>query len=152
MKTIISSLAILVLAFTVSARTVTHSKDSVQKLARDLAAAYEDKKLGSLDAKKPYRGTFKIVIEHSLAGDEEPGRFVTRTFSSMKKAERWLRSRTTQGLPNRQSRKFKACGTSVCSYDFEGGILHNQLYLKKFTFGKSGGKYYIKTIYLLDGD
>ncbi len=152
MKTLISLLAILVLAFALSAKTFGQNKDSVQKLAKELAAAYEGKRLGSLDAKKPYRGSFKIVIEHSLAGDDEPGRFVTRTFSSMKKAEQWLRSRSHDGLPNRQSRPFKRCGTSVCSFDFDGGILHNQLYLKKFTFAKSGGKNYIKTVYLLDGD
>ena len=148
------ALTILVLAFVLpaSAKVTSTNKDTVQRLANELAKAFEAKDLGSLDAKKPYVGQVKIVIEHSLAGDDDKGRFVTRTFKTLKKAEQWLRSRATQDGPARETRKLQRCSNGVCRYNFSGGILHNHLYLKKFTYGSSGGRYYLKMIYLLDGD
>jgi hypothetical protein len=44
------------------------------------------------------------------------------------------------------------CAKGVCTYNFDGGILHNNLYLKKITYGMRGGCPYLKSIYLLDGD
>ena len=148
------TLTVLLLAFVMSASASVPAakKDTIQQLAKTLAKAYEAKSLGSLDAKKPYIGQVKIVIEHSLADDNDKGRFVSRTFKTLKKAEQWLRSRATDGMPARESRKLERCRSGICSYDFGGGILHNHLYLKKFTYGFSSGRYYLKTIYLLDGD
>jgi hypothetical protein len=34
----------------------------------------------------------------------------------------------------------------------DGGINHNNLYLKRITYGVSNGCPYLKTIYILDGD
>jgi hypothetical protein len=46
----------------------------------------------------------------------------------------------------------KRCRRGLCTYDFDGGILHNSLYLPMVAFGLRGGLPYVKTLYLLDGD
>jgi hypothetical protein len=55
-------------------------------------------------------------------------------------------------MPGRESRPLVRCAKGVCTYNFDGGILHNHLYLKKISYGTRSGCPYIKTIYLLDGD
>src|SRR5262249_17387052 len=106
-----------------------------------------------LDAARPYLGSVKIIIEHSLMEDDAKGRFVVRNFKSLAKADQWLKSReTSDGFPARETRPLKRCQRGVCSFDFDGGINHNHLYLKKIAYGYSKGHPYIKTIYLLDGD
>jgi Barrel-sandwich domain of CusB or HlyD membrane-fusion len=127
-------------------------KQSIGDLVKAIAKAYETKTLGTLDAQKPYSGRVRIVIEHSLAGDNDKGRFVIRSFASLAKAEAWLKSREHAEMPGRATKPFVRCAKGVCTYNFDGGIVHNTLYLKKITYGSRSGCPYIKTIYLLDGD
>jgi hypothetical protein len=127
-------------------------KQSIEDLAKAVAEAYETKTLGTLDTQKPYSGRVRIVIEHSLADDNDKGRFVIRSVVSLAKAEAWLKSREHEEMPGRRSMPFQKCSKGVCTYNFEGGILHNTLYLKKITYGIRNGCPYLKTIYLLDGD
>ena len=127
-------------------------KQPIEDLVKSVAEACEGRTLGTLDAQKPYVGKVKIVIEHSLADDNAKDRFVIKWFTSLAKAESWLKSREHEELPRRQSRPLVRCSKGVCTYNFEGGILHNSLYLKKITYGLRAGCPYIKTIYLLDGD
>ena len=108
--------------------------------------------MGSLDADRPYVGRFTIRIEHSLADDDDPQRFEVRRFSSFARAERWFKSREIEELPGRNTRPLVKCVKGVCSYNSEGGLLHNNLYLTKITYGIRNGCPYIKTIYILDGD
>jgi len=108
--------------------------------------------MGSLDADRPYVGRFTIRIEHSLADDDDPQRFEVRRFSSFARAERWFKSREIEGMPGRHTRPVIKCAKGVCRYNSEGGILHNNLYLTKITYGIRNGCPYIKTIYILDGD
>jgi hypothetical protein len=108
--------------------------------------------MSGLDAQKPYLGTVRIVIENSLGEPNDKGRFVIRRFGSLAKAEAWLKSREHDEMPARESRPLQRCAKGVCTYNFDGGILHNHLYLKKITYGTRAGCPYIKTIYLLDGD
>lgn len=75
-----------------------------------------------------------------------------RRFASLARAEAWLKSREHEDLPARSVKPFQKCAKGVCTFDFNGGILHNNLYLKKITYGVRNGCPYIKTIYLLDGD
>jgi hypothetical protein len=128
------------------------AKQPPQDLAKSIAEAYVGKTMGSLDAQKPYVGKVRIVIEHSLAEDDAKDRFVIKWFPSLAKAESWLKSREHEEMPGRESRPLVGCAKGACTYNFDGGILHNHLYLKKITYGVRTGCPYIKTIYLLDGD
>lgn len=127
-------------------------KQSIQELAKQTAEAYEGKTLSSLDAQKPYPGRVRIVIENSLGEPDDKGRFAIKSFTSLAKAEAWLKRREHDGMPGRESRPLVRCAKGVCTYNFDGGILHNHLYLKKISYGTRSGCPYIKTIYLLDGD
>jgi hypothetical protein len=127
-------------------------KQPISDLAKSLAGAFEGKTLSSLDAQKPYAGKVRMVIEHSLADDNAKDRFVIRSFTSLAKLESWLKSREHEDQPGRNSRPLERCAKGVCTYSLDGGILHNNLYLKKITYGLRAGCPYVKTIYLLDGD
>jgi hypothetical protein len=127
-------------------------KQPIEDLVKAVAAAYEGKTMGSLDAQKPYVGKVRIVIENSLAEDNAKDRFVIKWFRSLAQVEHWLKSREHEELPARESRHLVRCAKGVCTYNFDGGILHNHLYLKKITYGSRTGCPYLKTIYLLDGD
>jgi hypothetical protein len=127
-------------------------KQPVEDLVKAVAEGYETKTMRSLDAQKPYVGRVRIVIENSLAEDNAKDRFVIRSFTSFARAERWLKSREHDEMPGRDTKPLVRCAKDVCTYNFDGGIVHNTLYLKKITYGSRGGCPYIKTIYLLDGD
>ena len=127
-------------------------KQSIEDLVKAVAESYEAKTLGSLDTQKPYVGKVRIVIEHSLAEDSAKDRFVIKWFTSLARAERWLKSREHEEMPGRGARPLVRCAKGVCTYNFDGGILHNHLYLKRITYGLRAGCPYLKTIYLLDGD
>lgn len=127
-------------------------KQPIEDLVKAVTEAYEAKTLGILDARKPYVGKVRIVIEHSDADDDDKDRFEIRRFTSLARVERWLKSRETEGRPHRNIRTEVRCAKGVCEYSLEGGINHNNVYLKKITYGFRGGCPYLKTIYLLDGD
>lgn len=125
------------------------SNSTIEQLVKALAEAYEAKELGRLDAGRPYFGTVRVVIAHSIVEDSDE----RRTFRTLAKAEQWLKSHeVSDGLPARGIRPLLQCKKGVCDYDFDGGILHNHLYLQQITYGFRRGRPYIKTIYLLDGD
>jgi hypothetical protein len=152
-KTLVTAVAVILfsLSLPVQAESLC-KKQTIEDLVKAVAEAYEAKTLGSLDAQKPYVGKVRIVIEHSLAEDNAKDRFVIKWFTSLDRAERWLKSREREELPGRETKPLVRCTKGVCTYNFDGGILHNHLYLKKITYGARGGCPYIKTIYLLDGD
>ena len=128
------------------------NKQPVEDLVKAVAEGFETKTMRSLDAQKPYVGRVRIVIEHSLADDNAKDRFVIRSFSSLARAEHWLKSREHDEMPGRDTKPLVRCAKGVCTYNFDGGIVHNTLYLKKITYGTRGRCPYLKTIYLLDGD
>ena len=127
-------------------------RQPVEDLVKAVAEGFETRTMRTLDAQKPYVGRVRIVIEHSLAPDDDKDRFVIRSFTSLARAERWLKSREHEEMPGRDTKPLARCAKGVCTYNFDGGIVHNTLYLKKITYGSRGGCPYIKTIYLLDGD
>jgi hypothetical protein len=142
-------LAIVVIA---GGATAQCKKQPIDALAKAVSEGFEAKTLSSLDSQKPYAGRIRIVIEHSLASDNDKDRFVVRSFLSLAKAEAWLKSREHDEMPGRQSKPFQKCSKGVCTFNFDGGIVHNTLYLKKIAYGIRNGCPYLKTIYLLDGD
>lgn len=152
-KSLLSSLALILFSLALPVQAQSPCKQQpVSDFAKQIAEAYQAKTLSGLDAQKPYLGAVRIVIENSLGEPDDKGRFVTKTFKSLAKAEAWLKSREHDELPGRESRPLKRCAKGVCTFDFEGGILHNHLYLQKISYGLRAGCPYIKTIYLLDGD
>jgi len=132
-----------------------HSKpvckqQTIEDLVKAVGEAYSAKDLGRLDAGHPYLRKVRIVIRHSLGeGDDE---YEIKQVRSLKQGEQWLRSREMDGVPGRDSRTLLQCKKGVCTYDFEGGIVHRVLFLQRITYGYRKGCPYIKTIYLLDGD
>ena len=147
----VGTLMFTILSLPVHAQSLS-GKQTVEQLAQALGEAYTAKALGKLDAERPYRGKVKIVIEHSLAGDTAKDRFEVKEFQTLEQAERWLKSRETEELPARATKPLLQCKRGLCTYNFDGGILHNQLYLSKISYGFRTGRPYIKTIFLLDGD
>ena len=144
---------IALLASTISVAAKPKCKrQSVETLVKVFAESFTNKTMGTLDARRPYVGRFTIRIEHSLADDNDPKRFEVRRFSSFARAEQWLKSREIEGRPGRNTRPLLKCAKGVCSYNSEGGLLHNNLYLTKITYGIRNGCPYIRTIYILDGD
>jgi hypothetical protein len=154
MKRLAITVALTLLIISLSAPTQSSSKkETIEQLVKALSDAYTSRALGRLDAGRPFVGKVKIVIEHSLAPDDAKDRFEIKMFKTLEKAEQWLRSRERdEQFPSRQNRPLMQCKKGICTYDFNGGILHNQLYLQKITYGYKNGSPYIKTIYLLDGD
>lgn len=130
-----------------------YSSSPVEQLMKALDEAYSTSRLARLDARRPYLGRVRIVIEHSLAADGAKDQYETKTFRTLAQADRWLKSReNSDGLPARETRPLYECGNGSCEFDLNGGILHNHLYLTKVTYVIRRGRPYIKTIYLLDGD
>jgi hypothetical protein len=146
------SLILVIISFPVHAKSPT-KQETIEQLVKELAEAYTAKDLGQLDAEHPYFGQVKIVIEHSLAEDTAPNRFEVKRFKTLAQGEQWLRGREREeGAPFRQTRPLLQCRKALCDYDFDGGILHNQLYLRRISYGYRNGRPYIKTLFLLDGD
>lgn len=129
------------------------SNSTIEQLVKSLAEAYTSKTLGKLDAETPYLRKIRIVIEHSLAEEGAKDSVEVKEFRTLAQAERWLRSREiSEGVPARGGMPLEQCSKGVCTFDFNGGILHNHLYLQEIRYGYRRGRPYIKTIFLLDGD
>jgi hypothetical protein len=153
MKQPIKTLCLILFIFVLSAQAQSSSKtETIGQLAAALSEAFTARNLGSLDAGRRSVGKVKIVIEHSLGGDDSKDNFETKSFKTLAEAEKWLSSREVNpGQPNRNPSQVLTCRKGFCNY-FENGILHNNLYLRKIAYGYINGRPYIKTIFLLDGD
>ncbi len=122
-------------------------KQTIQELANAVATAWGEGKLGSLDAGRPYVGSVKVVVEFQAG---EPPVIERKTFRTLAQVDRWFKSRERADGPGRNTGQLKQCSKGVCTFEQEG-MLHNNLYLKKITYGMSKGKPYIKAIYVDDG-
>jgi len=142
-------LAILGAAFVIAAaQTPTNSIDQAQAA---VAEAYKSKTLGTLDKQKLISGSLLVVIEHSLGGGK--GQFVRKRFKTFAQLDGWLKKRETdEGAPFRQLMPLKKCAKGRCSYNFDGGILHNQLYLHDLYYSFRNGRLNVVKLHLLDGD
>ncbi len=149
MRRLASAVALLLLVAPPWAQAQTAAKkETVEELVRALSEAYTSKSLGGVAAAaRPRQGRVRIVVEHSISGGRE-----AKSFRSLEAAERWLKGREREDGPARQVLPLKRCRRGLCTYDFGGGILHNNLYLQKVAYGYRNGLPYVKTIYLLDGD
>lgn len=120
---------------------------TIQELANATATAWSEGNLGSLDAGRPYVGSVKVIVE-AQAG--EPPQIDRKTFRTLAQVDRWFKSRERADGPGRNMGQLKQCSKGVCTFEQEG-MLHNNLYLKKITYGMRRGKPYLKAIYIDDG-
>jgi len=163
MKIVIRSLAFaflvcLLTAANVTAQTPTPPKPgTIEELIDKVEIGFGNRQLADYDGQHLFRGRIRFVIEHSLVEDNDPHHFEIRTFRTFAAAQRWLQSRETPNegyppVPFPSLRSLLQCRRGVCTYDLDGGIDHNHLYLTKIFYGMRNRRPYLKSIYLLDGD
>lgn len=123
-------------------------------LAQLASEAYKAKNLADLDKKHLAAASVIVVIEHSLMeGKNGNGLMVVRRFRNLAAVDKWLNSKQREdGSPFRQTMPLLKCSRRRCEYNFDGGILHNQLYLHDLYYQAGKGKLLITKIHLLDGD
>lgn len=151
-------LCLLMAANVAQAQTPASARPgTIEALIDKVEIGFGNRQLAELDGQQLFRGRIRFVIEHSLVEDNDPGHFEIRTFRSFAAAQRWLQSRETPNedappVPFPSLRPLQQCRKGVCTYDFDGGIDHNHLYLKRIYYGFKNRRPYLKTVYLLDGD
>lgn len=150
MKKPLTTIALILLLAHLPARAQSPCKrETIEQVVGELAEAYTAKALGRLDAEHPFAGRVRIIIEHSLGEDE----YEVKGVANLSDAEEWLRNRESEESPKiREVRPLVRCRRGVCTYNFDGGILHNHLYIKKIIYGYRNHCPVIKTILLYDGD
>lgn len=152
MKKLATTVALLALIIPLPVHAQTPSKrETIEQVVKELSDAYMTKTLRKLDAERPYLRKVKIVIENSL--EEGKNQFEIKEFTTLAEGDKWLiRREEEDGTPFRELRPLLGCKRGLCTYDFDGGISHNHLYLQNISYGYRNGRPYIKTIYLLDGN
>jgi len=126
-------------------------KKSIDLLQQSVAEAYKAKTMSTLDEKKLVQGSVLVRIVHSLM--EGKGSLVRRRFKTFAQFDAWLKKQEREeGAPFRQVSELVKCSRGHCAYNYDGGILHNQLYLHDIYYSFRNGKPYITRIDLLDGD
>jgi hypothetical protein len=126
---------------------LSRQTQTIQELATAAATAWGEGNLGSLDGRRPYVGSVRVIVE-GQAG--EPPMISRKTFRTLAQVDRWFKSRERADGPGRNPGQLEQCSKGVCTFTQEG-MLHNNLYLKKITYGMRKGKPYIKAIYIDDG-
>jgi hypothetical protein len=150
-KQLAIAIALILSIISLPAQAQSSKKESIEKLEDAFSIAYTSDNLGTLDAKRPSWGNVRIVIEYPLAEDPRD-RYERRVFKTFGKIGRWLKSKEREdGTPFRVSMPLAGCKRGLCTYDFNGGIDHNHLYIDKISYGYRNGHPYIKTIFLLAG-
>ena len=126
-------------------------KTSIDKLHQSIAETYKAKTMSTLDQKQLVHASFVVRIVHSLM--EGKGSVVSRRFKTLAEFDSWLKKREREeGAPFRQVSEIVKCSRGHCAYNYDGGILHNQLYLHDIYYRFRNGRPYITRIDLLDGD
>ena len=152
MKLIASWLIILFAGSTFISAQMSSSSKTPEQLAASVARSYVNKDLRALKREGYSYRSVRIVVEHSLGGDEVKPSIEDATFRSFADADRWLAARGPAEYPfNRQTQPLRNCSKGICTYDAPA-LLHNTLFLTRVTYGVRGGRTYVKTIYFVDGD
>ena len=135
-------------------RGQSQSRTKPKELAQTVSDAYKAKTLADLDNKHVAAGTITVVIEHSLMeGKNGNGLMKVRRFKNLAAIDKWLNSQQREdGSPFRGTKPLLKCGKGRCAFDFNGGILHNQLYLHDLYYSSRNGRLFITKLHLLDGD
>lgn len=143
---------LIILMVSVSALADAQSqKTAINQLQQSVAQTYKTKTMHTLDGKKLIQGSLLVLLEHSLIDGK--GQYERRRFKTFAQLDEWLKKREREeGAPFRQLKPVKKCAKGHCSYDFDNGILHNQLYLHDLYYGFRNGRLYVVKLHLLDGD
>jgi hypothetical protein len=142
---------VLLLALVVAPVAAQTGKTSIDQLQKSVAEAYKAKTMSTLDQKKLIQVSFLVRIVHSLT--EGNGSVVSRGFKRFAEFDAWLKKREREeGAPFRQASELVRCAKGHCEYNYDNGILHNQLYLHDIYYRLRKGRLYITRIDLLDGD
>lgn len=145
------SLTFLLIALVSLSVSAQSQKELIDQLHRSVADTYKAKTMRTLDEKKLMQGSLLVRIVHSLM--EGKGSVVSRRFKSFAQMDAWLKKREREeGSPFRQVSEVVKCSRGHCAYNYDGGILHNQLYLHDIYYQFRNGKPYVVRIDLLDGD
>jgi len=145
------SLAFCLIVLVSSSALAQSQKELVDQLQKSVADTYKAKTMGTLDEKKLIQGSVLVRIVHSLM--EGKGSVVRRSFKTFAQFDAWLKKREREeGSPFRQVSELVKCAKGHCEYNYDNGILHNQLYLHDIYYRFRNGKPYIVRIDLLDGD
>jgi hypothetical protein len=145
------SLAFLSIVLISSSASAQSQKESADQLQKSVAQTYKAKTMRTLDEKKLIQGSLLVRIVHSLM--EGRGSVVRRNFKTFAQFDAWLKKREREeGAPFRQVSEVVKCAKGHCEYNYDNGILHNQLYLHDIYYRFRNGKPYITRIDLLDGD
>jgi len=123
------TIALVLTIFSISVQAQSSSGiTTIEKLQRAFSIAYTSDNLGTLDTKRQYRGKVRIVIEYPDADLKD----LSKVFKTFERVGRWLKSMERQdGIPFRVTRPLIGCKRGRCTYDFDGGIDHNHLWLQK---------------------
>ena len=144
-------LSFLLIVLVASTALAQDQKKTIEQLHQSVAEAYKARTMRTLDEKKLIQGSVLIEIVHSLM--EGKGSLVRRRFKSFAQLDNWLKKRETEeGAPFRQVSELVKCAKGHCEYNYDNGILHNQLYLHDIYYRFRNGRPYIVRIDLLDGD
>lgn len=137
---------IITLIFLACSLAASAQANSPRRLAHKVEIAYLYG-LGELDGKGLINGRLRVLVEDSISEEIERHNF--RSFAEM---EHWLKKeQRPDGTPARATGDLGSCNKTRCIIEYNNGILHNHLYLKKITFGYRNGRRYIREIRLLDG-
>jgi hypothetical protein len=120
---------------------------TIEQLARSVAKAWDEGKLGSLDVGRPYVGSVKVFVEDTIGERPEVH---SQTFRTLAQVGRSFGKETADG-PGRNVGPLEKCSKGVCTFEVVG-MNHNNLFLQKITYGMKKGKPYLKAIYILNGD
>ena len=147
-KQLAAGLALILYIISPPAQAQPRSKiKTVGQLEDAFSKAFGRDRLAELDARYPNHGKFRVIIEYS--SPLEPDIRVFRTFGAL---GRWLKSRETEGgFPWRMDTTLVGCRRGVCTYEIEGNLAHNRLYIQKLSYGYRNGRPHLKTIFLLAG-
>jgi len=145
-------IALILFIIPLSAQAQSRSKKvTIEKLEDAFSTDFGIDLLGELDAKHSNPGRIKVVIENSGA-DIAVAMYERKVFKTFGQFGRWLKSQESKdGLPFRVVMPLVGCKRGICTYNFDGGIDHNHLYLQKISYGYRNRRPYIKTIFLLNG-
>ena len=144
-------LVVLLSLLAVSTAFAQTQKNSVDEMQKSVAEGYKTKTLRTLDEKKLIQGSVLVQIVHSLM--EGKGSLVRHRFKTFAQLDGWLKRREREeGSPFRQVSEIVKCSKGRCAYNYDSGILHNQLYLHDIYYRFRNGRPYIVRIDLLDGD
>ncbi len=128
------------------ATKASNPKQSIEQLATNVAFAWSEGNLSSLDARRPFVGSVTVIVEATIS-DAPIERKSFRTFAQI---DKWFKSREREDGPRRNMGTLEQCSKGICTFE-QTGMLHNNLYLRKITYGLRKGQPYIKAIYIEDG-